>query len=194
VGTVHTLDSSMSRARENSAEKWPDAEFKQIFLENYSRIVRVLMRLLGDPTRAEEVANDVFWRLHQQPVVLRDKGSLSGWLYRTATRLGIDQMRASARRTRYESAAGNDKERNSSPEGPLENLITEERRRRVRAVLASIRPAQAQLLILRASGLSYKELGEALEVKQSGIGTMLHRAEEEFRQCYLQLHGNEEGL
>ena len=194
MGTAHTLDSSMSRARENFAEKWPDAEFKQIFLENYSRIVRVLTRLLGDPTRAEEVANDVFWRLHQQPALLRDKGNLSGWLYRTATHLGIDQMRASARRTRYEAAASKDKERNPSSEGPLESLIIEERRSRVRAVLASIRPMQAQLLILRASGLSYKELGEALEVKQSGIGTMLHRAEAEFRQCYLQLHGTEEVL
>jgi len=71
-------------------------------------------------------------------------------------------------------------------------LLLEEKCRRVRAVLASIKPAQAQLLILRTSGLSYKELAEALDVKMSGIGTMLNRAEEEFRTRYLELHPNEE--
>jgi DNA-directed RNA polymerase specialized sigma24 family protein len=73
-------------------------------------------------------------------------------------------------------------------------LLRDEKCRRVRVVLASIKPAQAQLLILRASGLSYKELAETLDVKMSGIGTMLNRAEEEFRNRYLALHPNEEEL
>ena len=59
-------------------------------------------------------------------------------------------------------------------------------------MLASIKPASAQLLILRTSGLSYKELSSALDVKMSGIGTMLNRAEEEFRNRYLALHSNQE--
>jgi RNA polymerase sigma factor (sigma-70 family) len=194
VDTVHSLNSSMTRVQESSAQRWPDAEFKQVFLDNYSRIVAVLIRLLGDRMRAEEVANDAFLKLYQQPGLREGKANISGWLYRTATNLGIDGLRSSARRGRYEEAASSDRQRNSSLEGPLDNLIVEERRSRVRAVLASIKPTQAQLLILRASGLSYRELAEILDVKQSGIGTMLNRAEAEFRQCYLHLHGNEEGL
>jgi RNA polymerase sigma factor (sigma-70 family) len=194
VDTVHSLNSSMTRVQESSAQRWPDAEFKQVFLDNYSRIVAVLIRLLGDRMRAEEVANDAFLKLYQQPGLREGKANISGWLYRTATNLGIDGLRSSARRGRYEEAASSDRQRNSSLEGPLDNLIVEERRSRVRAVLASIKPTQAQLLILRASGLSYRELAEVLDVKQSGIGTMLNRAEAEFRQCYLHLHGNEEGL
>jgi len=76
--------------------------------------------------------------------------------------------------------------------GPLDELLREEKRQRVRAVLVLIKPAQAQLLVLRASGLSYKELAETLDVKVSGIGTMLNRAEAEFRNRYLALHPNEE--
>ena len=61
-------------------------------------------------------------------------------------------------------------------------------------MLALIKPTQAQLLILRSSGLSYKELAAALDVKVSGIGTMLNRAEEEFRIRYLALNPNQEEL
>ena len=191
MSTVHTLSSSMSRTHENS-ERWSDSEFKRLFLEQYSRVVGVLLRLLGDPMRAEEVANDAFWRLYQQSPMREGADNVVGWLYRTATNLGIDALRASARRVRYEQTSGNEAQNTAAPAGPLEALLVEEKRARVRAVLASIRPAQAQLLILRASGLSYKELAEALNLKLSGIGTMLNRAEAEFRERYLELYGNEE--
>jgi DNA-directed RNA polymerase specialized sigma24 family protein len=42
--------------------------------------------------------------------------------------------------------------------------------------------------------LSYKELADALNVKMTSIGTLLNRAEEEFRNRYLALHPNEEEL
>jgi RNA polymerase sigma factor (sigma-70 family) len=193
VDTVHTLNSSMSHAPDDSAEKWPEAEFKRIFLQHHPRIVAVVLRLLGDPMRAEEVTNDAFMRLYQQPALGRVAANIPGWLYRTATNLGIDALRASARRVRYEGVAGKP-DQDTSTQSPLSTAIAEEKRSRVRAALASIRPAQAQLLILRSHGLSYKELAEILNLKQSGIGTMLNRAEAEFRECYLHLHGNEEGL
>ena len=178
--------------RESSSEHWDEAEFRAIFLQHYARIAAILVRLLGDLSHAEEVASDAFWRLYRQPALQVD-GNIGGWLYRTATNLGIDALRASGRRRQYEEAAGEAASERGTG-GPLDDLLRKEQCRRVRAVLASIKPAQAQLLILRSSGLSYKELAEALNVKASGIGTMLNRAEEEFRNCYLALHPNEEEL
>jgi RNA polymerase sigma factor (sigma-70 family) len=138
------------------------------------------------------VANDAFWRLYRQPRLQTD-GNVGGWMYRTATNLGIDALRAASRRRQHEDAAGQlaDKRTTASP---LDDLLKQERSLRVRAVLASIKPAQAQLLVLRISGLSYKELAEALDVKMSGIGTMLNRAEEEFRNRYLALYPHEEEI
>ena len=178
--------------RQSSSEHWHEAEFRAVFLQHYARIVAILVRLLGDFSHAEEVATDAFWRLYRQPT-LQVAGSVGGWLYRTATNLGIDALRASGRRRQYEGAAGSTGAE-STASGPLDDLIREETCRRVRTVLASIKPAHAQLLILRASGLSYKELAAALDVKMSGIGTMLNRAEEEFRNRYLALHPNEEEI
>ena len=193
VGTAQILSRSMSQTLE-SAHRWPETDFRAVFLEHYPRIVGVLVRLVGDRTRAEELANDVFWKLYREPV-LRADGNLGGWLYRTATNLGIDTLRATSRRRYYEEAAGQlTHGGGAGTNGPLEDVLREERCHRVRAVLASIKPGQAQLLILRASGLSYKELADALEVKVTGIGTMLNRAEEEFRHRYLELHGHEEEL
>jgi len=171
--------------RESSSAHWDESKFREVFLQHYARIIVILVRLLGDRSHAEEVATDALWRLYCRPALQVD-GNVGGWLYRTATNLGIDALRASGRRRHYEEAAGR-AAREGSAGGPLEDLLREERCGRVRAVLASIKPAQAQLLILRSSGLSYKELADVLDVKMSGIGTMLNRAEEEFRDRYLAL-------
>lgn len=177
---------------ESSSEHWNEAEFRAVFMQHYARIVLILVRLLGDRSHAEEVASDVFWRLYHKPVLQVD-GNVGGWLYRTAMNLGIDTLRVSGRRRQYEEAAGKAASEGSG-DGPLHDLLREEKCGRVRAVLASIKPLQAQLLILRSSGLSYKELAEVLDVKMSGIGTMLNRAEEAFRDRYLALWPNEEEI
>jgi RNA polymerase sigma-70 factor, ECF subfamily len=191
VETAQVLDRSMT-VRESSSEHWEEAEFRAVFLQHYARIVAILVRLLGDLSHSEEVANDAFWRLYRQPALQVD-GNVGGWLYRTATNLGIDALRASGRRRLYEEAAGRAKGE-SGAGGPLDDLLREEKCLRVRAALCLVKPTQAQLLILRSSGLSYKELAEALNVKMSGIGTMLNRAEEEFRNRYLALHPTQEEI
>jgi RNA polymerase sigma-70 factor (ECF subfamily) len=178
--------------RESSPEHWDEADFREIFQRHHARIVDILVRLLGDRGHADEIANDAFWRLYRQPTLQTD-GNVGGWLYRTATNLGIDALRMSGRRRQHEEAAGRIAQDNVQ-DGPLDDLLREETCRRVRRVLSLLKPAQAQLLILRSTGLSYKEIADALEVKATGVGTMLNRAEEEFRNCYVALHPNEEEL
>jgi len=168
--------------------------FEQLFLEKYSLIVSVLFRLTGDRARAEELANEVFLKLYRQRLPLRDDGNPGGWLYRTALNVGIDALRAHSRRKKYEQEAGRRVFESQEARNPLDEVLRAERRDRVRAVLASLKPAQAQILVLRHSGFSYKELAQILGLAMGSVGTMLARAEAEFERRYLQLHENEEGL
>ena len=178
--------------RQSSSEYWQEAEFRGVFLQHYERMVAILVRLVGDRSQAEELTSDAFWRLYHEPR-LQSEGNVGGWLYRTATNLGIDALRARVRRREHEKVAEH-RLAGQLVSDPLDDLLREETRQRVRTALALIKPATAQLLILRASGLSYKELAHALKVKMSSIGTMLNRAEEEFRKRYLALQPNEEAL
>ncbi|MBV9339709.1 MAG: sigma-70 family RNA polymerase sigma factor [Acidobacteria bacterium] len=188
--TTQTFGSSIALGGDSSPQ-WGEAEFCAVFVEYYPRIVAILARLLGDRSRAEEVANDAFWRLYNRAGFRKDD-NVGGWLYRTATNLAIDALRSAARRRQYETAAGQLGAGEAA--GPLDHLLREEKCRQVRAALSAVRPPVAQLLILRSAGLSYKQLAAALEVKTSGIGAMLNRAEDEFRKRYLSLFPDEEAL
>ncbi len=77
---------------------WVESEFESVFFQYYTRVVQVLYRMLGDRAQAEEVASDAFMKLFEQQAPLAAYQNLGGWLYRTATRMGIDSLRSAARR------------------------------------------------------------------------------------------------
>src|SRR5438552_2766754 len=79
--------------------------FDDLFLAHYAHLVAILRRILGDHARAEDLANEVFLKLYRRPLLQESDGNVPGWLYRTATNLGIDALRSLARRNRYEKAA-----------------------------------------------------------------------------------------
>ena len=165
--------------------------FELLFKENYSRLVDVLGRITGNRQQAEELTTEAFWRLHSQPPPEGRRENLAGWLFRTATHLGIDALRASNRRLRYEREAVQESAGSAMP-SPLDRLILEERKHRVRATLARMKANRAQLLMLRAAGFSYKEIAETFCIKTGSVGTLLARAEEEFEALYLNTFGKEE--
>jgi RNA polymerase sigma-70 factor (ECF subfamily) len=175
---------------QDASEEW----FEQIFLEHYANIVGVLRRMVGDRTQAEDLATEAFLKLYQRLSVMDSGSNIGGWLYRTATNLGIDALRAATRRNQYELAAGRADAEKPREENALDLVLRMERQHRVRAVLAELKPAQAQLLLLRASGHSYKELADSLGVEPGSVGTLLIRAEGAFEERYLQMFGREEEL
>jgi RNA polymerase sigma-70 factor (ECF subfamily) len=64
---------------------------------------------------------------------------------------------------------------------PQHMLEVSEDRRQVRQALARMAPKPATVLVLRASGLSYAEVAQALGVGIGQIGTLLRRAEAALR-------------
>ena len=184
--------SSETRERNVTAPDSIRERFEDLFLAHYPRIVAILNRMLGDRARAEDLANETFLKLYRQPLAHQPDGNVPGWLYRTATNLGIDALRSSARRKRYEQAAARAEVKNSSAESALDQALRAEMQQRVRAVLAGMKPVHAQALLLRACGHSYKELADSLGVEGGSVGTLLIRAEAAFEKSFRELYGEEE--
>jgi RNA polymerase sigma-70 factor (ECF subfamily) len=157
-------------------------DIETIFVAQYSRIARVIARVVQDPARAEDLAVEVFFKLWRTPNA--QGKNAEGWLYRVAVRKGLDELRRRTRRNHYESRFGFG--RVPSPE---ELFAVAEEQERVRLVLAIIDPRQAELLLLRSHGLSYDELASALELNAASVGTFLSRAQDAFRKEYVERYG-----
>jgi RNA polymerase sigma factor (sigma-70 family) len=172
-------------------ERSLDRVFEDLFTGHYPRLVKTLIRLVGDSGQAEELAADTFYRLHQnRPPGTPD--SLAGWLYRTAMNLGLDALRTNARRARREDLAGREALRQDAQGSPLHGLLAEEERLRVRNVLALLKPEYSQALLMNSSGFTCKEMSGVLGMKTDSLYVLLGRARAKFEQEYLKLYGRQQ--
>jgi RNA polymerase sigma-70 factor (ECF subfamily) len=161
-------------------------DLPDIFRKDYKRITQVISRIIGDPARAEELAVDVFFKLWRTAKAHGPKAG--GWLYRTAIRTSLDELRRRQRREKYENLFGFLR----SPSTPEETQLETERQQHVRAVLSSLKRRDAELLLLRSDGLSYQEIADTLELNPASVGTLLSRAEEKFRRRYTKRYGEQD--
>jgi RNA polymerase sigma-70 factor, ECF subfamily len=171
------------------AEAVSDCVFEQLFLEHYPRLVRTLLRLVGNAGQAEEVAADAFYRLHQHREHGRADENPAGWVYRTAMNLGLDALRSNSRRSRREEIAQKDL-RGQGP-NPLAELLAEEQRERVRSVIARLKPVQGQILLMESSGFTCKEIAAVLGVRPDSLYVTMSRARMQFEKQYVRLYGRE---
>lgn len=160
-------------------------EIEAIFHAQYDRIARVIAKVVRNHARAEELAVEVFLKLWRTRRAQGERAE--GWLYRTAVRAALNELRAEARRSRYERLLG----RARSTPTPEEIHATAEEKERVRAVLGMMEPRQAELVLLRSQDLSYEELASALDLNPASVGTLLSRAHQAFRKEYIKRYGNE---
>jgi RNA polymerase sigma-70 factor, ECF subfamily len=166
-------------------------DFEALFMEHWGHVYRALFRLVGDPAEAEDLALETFFRLYKRYPLPTSDFNLGGWLHRVATNLGLHSIRSFKRRESYETASAKGVLGEDSETSPAKLLEQEEERRLARLVLAGMKEQQAQLLVLRYSGLAYKEIADTLGLSPASIGPLLLRAEREFEKRYRALAEDE---
>ncbi|MGA2490278.1 MAG: sigma-70 family RNA polymerase sigma factor [Anaerolineales bacterium] len=167
------------------------SSFEELFLEHWSSIYRLLVRMIGDPAEAEDLALETFFRLYQRPPKSGKGDNLGGWLYRVAANLGLRSIRSFKRRVQYEMAAGKDVLGDVPEDKPAIILENKEDHRLAQLVLAKMNPRQAELLVMRYSGMAYKDIARVLDLSPTSIGPLLLRAEREFEKAYRALFQEE---
>jgi len=166
-------------------DKTGQMDLDTIFNAHYGRIARVIGRVIRDQARAEELAVEVFVKWQRNPRVQGEHAE--GWLYRTAVREAIDEWRRQARRERFERLFSSFR---GAPPTPQELYEADVKQTNVRVVLAALDPRQAQVLLLWAEDLTYREIAAAAEVNLTSVGSLLSRAQAAFRKEYERRYGN----
>lgn len=139
----------------------------------YTATFRRALLLLGDRHEAEDAAQEAVTRLLGQ-----GKGTVKNpgaWLRQVVSRLAYDALRRGKRTVDLLPEA---------PPDPAQVMVEHEQARLVRTVLDRLSPRDRLILLLRADGLSYKEIAQAAGCRPGSVGTLLVRAERRFKEQY----------
>ena len=182
--TSYPMKLGKSKNNSSATAEPPSSSFESLFYEYWAPIFRLLRRLVVNPAEAEDIALETFFRLYKHHPSPEADFNTRGWLQKVATNLALQSIRSFKRREHYEITAGKDALEQAPENQPFEILAEKEDQRYARIVLAQMNSRQSQLLVLRHSGMGYREIASALSLSPTSIGPLLLRAERDFEKRY----------
>jgi len=167
-----------------------DAQQFEAFMRNYQNMVfSTAMRLVANPSEAEDISQEVFLKAYNRFGELRDSPTAGGWLKTVATNLSLNHLsRYRARWTFFSELfhrSDEDDEREvefAAPDDMDKELASADRRELVGQALQKLPPAQrVPLVLFHLEGLRYEEIAAKLGVSLGKVKTDIHRGREALR-------------
>jgi RNA polymerase sigma-70 factor (ECF subfamily) len=159
-----------------------EAEFDRLFSEYATPIYNYALRMVGDPDRAADIAQDTFIKAYRKLDTLTDVASARAWIYRIATNTAIDAMRRSRHTIRIDSDADWPAEQPDGGPGPETQVLSGLLDEQIGRALLHLKPNQRQCLILSdVEDMSAAQIGEVMGMTGGAVRVLLCRARGEMR-------------
>jgi RNA polymerase sigma-70 factor (ECF subfamily) len=154
-----------------------------------SKIYQLAFRYLRNREDAEEVTQDVLFKVYRKVDAFRGDAALSSWIYRITFNAAMSRLRTA----RYQRAQDEDRQAAATADGELmaassrpdvadwsdmadEHVLRSQLRRRVfRAILSLPAIYRAPVMLRDIQGMSTEEASAMLRVKDQTLKSRLHR-------------------
>jgi RNA polymerase sigma-70 factor (ECF subfamily) len=159
---------------------WP-----RVLAEHDRWLRTVVYARLGEPQAVDEVMQEVSLAAVRQKAPINDPKKVAAWLYRLAvTQTLLHRRKLGRQRKLVDRFAQRNRpsEQDNRRMDPLDWLLSEERRQKVRTALKRLVRRDAEILLLKyTEDWSYRDLAEHLGITESAVEARLHRARQRLR-------------
>jgi len=171
---VHSSD----RELVDACRRGDEAAFQELVARYKDLVFALIARTVPDRSRAEDLAQDVFLRIHRGLPYFRGEARLSTWIYRIVANVCLQQ----GDRKPQAISLDDDRARVKTPAAADRRFSDFEQRERVEKAIARL-PANYRLLIAAhyLEGVQYEDLAEALQLPLGTVKTQLYRAKRQLR-------------
>jgi RNA polymerase sigma-70 factor (ECF subfamily) len=168
---------------------WESSEFGAIYEAHSQTIFYLALRLLGDPTQAEDATHDVFLKAYRKMDQFRGDSAVRTWLYRITINHCQNLVQTWHQRHMINNADDHVWETaGANTDSPLRALETKELGQRIQKTLDKLTEEYRLLLLLVADEkLSYQEIGELTDQTADAVRGKLHRARKAFAAGFAKL-------
>lgn len=148
------------------------AAFGKLVAKYHGLVFRVVWRITNGNVESEDIAQEAFLKLWNNPGQLREAGALKGWLVRVAHNLAMDWFRhrpVSADAAQFEV----EDQRPSAEDHLSRDWVTQ----RINAAVAKLPERQKQVITLvHFEQFSQPDAARAMELSLDGLESLLARA------------------
>ncbi len=151
--------------------------FAELVRRHQSAVRQFLRRLTGhDRERADDLAQETFWRAYRHLATFEGRGRFLSWLFRIAFQAFVTDRRT-ARQTAEPLP-----ERLESPVDEVEASLN---RRAFEQVLMHLTPSERAAIVLHYQhGMSHTEIAEALDLPLGTVKTLIRRGRQSLQHTF----------
>jgi RNA polymerase sigma factor (sigma-70 family) len=170
-----------------------DAAFEELYTRYRPRIAAYVRGMLRDEARAEDVTQEAFFSALRRMRETDSEIAFKPWIYQIAHNAAIDSYRRSSRaeEVSMDADAGlrpSDHVRLVGAPPPDSVLIDRERFDHLRGAFDELSDVHTRVLVMRElEGLSYREIGERLDLTRPAVESTLFRARRRLESEYAEL-------
>lgn len=171
--------------------------FEELMARNQTRVRSFLLRFVGSPQLAEDLAQEVFLRVFKHRASYRQEAKFTTWLYRVAHNVAFNALRAKGRRPEALFSGVSSSNVGSTTSVGFENSIMEktgstptrrlakvELQQIVRAAVDALPPRQRETILLsRFEGLSYQEIADVMNMSPQAVKSLVCRAKMKLKEA-----------
>ena len=176
VGSVSEIWLNRELLRRMQSASDVKEKVSEVFELLKDSVFRYLVRVLDDPSEAEDVMQETFIRLYRalhKGHVIED---VRPWIFRVAHNLVLYRFRKKSPVELLDPAGWDLLKEQRDPSASAEQRVLEkEQQARFEVALARLSPQEKCCLELRAEGLSYREIAQVLEMKAPTLVSFLGR-------------------
>jgi len=169
------MDDFDERELVGRCQRGEDSAFAEL-VDRYKNLVYAMIyRMMTDRTQVEDLAQDVFLKVHRGLPYFRGEARLSTWIYRIVANVCVQ-----ARSNRRPMTSSTDVAEPASSDGAFADL---ELRDRIEKAMAKL-PDNYRFLIAAhyLKGVQYEALAESLNIPLGTVKTHLFRAKRQLRE------------
>jgi RNA polymerase sigma-70 factor, ECF subfamily len=166
------------------------AAFRTLVEKYQGPLTNFIHHLTSDQGQAEELTQDVFLRVYRAAPRYRPDARFTTWLYRIATNLALNALRARTRKPtvslddKRSAEPGPDRHSATAPNEPRPDQAFE-RDELVQLVGRAVRnlPERQRIAVIlhRFEGLSYQAIADVLSSSPDAVDALLRRAKDALR-------------
>jgi RNA polymerase sigma-70 factor (ECF subfamily) len=186
VGGSAALDSDvrlMLQVREGD-----ETSFRILVEKHRSAVVHFLYRMVQNQAIAEELGQEVFFRVYRSRATYEPAAKFTTWLFRIATHLALNWLRDEKNergQQRLDNTRGDDLPALQVPDrrpSTEEEMVRELRLHEIRDAVALLPAKQrAAVLMHKYDEMEYSQIAAVLECSESAVKSLLFRAYETLR-------------
>jgi RNA polymerase sigma-70 factor (ECF subfamily) len=149
------------------------------------KIYRYILRLVHDPSDADDLTQETFLRVHRKLETLQDPATVSTWIYRIATNICYDRFRQKSRQPVV--SVQRDEDTDTEPEDTealrLDQYIDrEDMGNCIREFMEGLSDSYRTVIMLHdLHGMTNPEIAETLACSLHTVKIRLHRARQRLK-------------